>query len=109
MPLELHGVEGDEGAEVTVKLCVPQVTEAPVLREDGFIGAVEIAVRAVVGQVRPVMSLHLRLAAKDGGAGVVATRYRFDPVLLGDMFHEVFPLGAAERTTLLETCQRRGV
>lgn len=80
--LKLHGVEGDKGAKVTAELFVARVTEPPVPQEHRFVGAAEIAVRAVVGEMGPMMSLHLCLAAEDCAAGAVTTLYCFDPVLL---------------------------
>lgn len=71
--LKLHGVKCDEGAEIAAQLVVSRVTEPLVLEEDGLIGAGEVTLRAVVGEVCPVMSLHVRLALEDGTAGVVTT------------------------------------
>lgn len=70
--LELHGVERDKGAKITAELDAPRVAEAPVLEEGGLVGAGEVAAWAVVGQVRAVVSLHVRLAREDGATGVVA-------------------------------------
>lgn len=80
--LKIHGVERNKGAKVAAKLFVPRVTEPPVPQKDRFIGAAKVAVRAVVGEMCPIMSLHLCLASEDGAAGAVTTLYCFDPVLL---------------------------
>lgn len=103
---ELHGVECDKGAKVAAKLVVSRVTVPLVLEEDGLIGTGKITLRAVVGQVLPIMSLHVRLTLEDGATGVMAARYSRDPVHLGAVSEKFFAQRTLEGTTLLEAGHR---
>lgn len=94
--LKLHGVKCDEGAEVTAELVVSWVTVPPVLEEDALIGAGKITAGAVVGEVCPIMSLHVRLALKDGATGVMTAFHSPDPVLFGSVFEKFFAQRALE-------------
>jgi len=100
--LELHGVERGEGAKVTAELVAARVTVPLVPEEDGLVGTRELALGAVVGEVRPMVSLHVRLASEDGAAGVMATLRRLDPVRLGRVPQQFFAQGAPEGAALLE-------
>lgn len=100
--LELHGVKGDEGAEVTAEPVAARVTVPPVLQEEGFIGAGEVTLRAVVGQVRSKMSLHVRLTLKNGPACMVTTLHRLDPVCFGGVSEKFFVQGTLERAAIDE-------
>ena len=88
--LELHGVKGDEGAELTAELLLARVALAPVLQEQALVGAGEVALRAVVGHVRPPVLLHVPLVGKDGVAGVMATLHRCDAVGLPGVTQQLF-------------------
>lgn len=102
---KLHGVKCDEGAKVAAKLVDSGVSMPLVLEEDALIGAREITLRAVVGEVCPIMSLHVRLALKDGAAGVMTTFQSLDPVHLGRVSEKLFAQRALERTAVLKAGQ----
>lgn len=56
----------------------------------------------MVGEVRPIMSLHVRLALEDGATGVMTTPYSPDPVHLGSVSKKFFAQRTLERTAPLE-------
>ena len=103
--LELHRVEGDEGAELTAELLLPRVSLAPVLQEHALVGAGEVAQRAVVGKVRAPMLLHVPLVGEDGVAGVMPTLNRLDGVSLPGVTQQLLAHGTPEGAALLETRQ----
>lgn len=88
--LKLHRVKGDEGAEVTAELVIPWVTVPQVLEEHSFIGAGEITLRAVVGQVCPIVNLHVGLCLKNSSTGMMATFYCLDPVDFNGVSEKLF-------------------
>lgn len=104
--LELHRVEGDEGAEVAAELLGPGVPVPLVLQEDALVGAGEAALGAVVGLVAAVVGLHVRLALEDQAAGVVATLCGLHAVHLGAVPQQVFVGRAVEGAAVLEAGQR---
>lgn len=109
MLFKLHRVKRDKGAEVTAKLLVSWVAVPLVLEEDGLIGAREITLRAVVGKVCPIMSLHVLLILKDGTAGVMSTLYSLDAMHFGGVSEKLLAQRTLERTTLVEAGYRLAV
>ena len=104
--LELHGVKGDEGAELAAELLLPRVAPPPVLQEHALVGAGEVALRAVVGQVRtPPVLLHVPLVGEDGVAGVMATLHRRHAVGLPGVTQQLLAQGTPEGAALLEARQ----
>lgn len=105
VPVELHGVEGGEGAEGAAQLLGARVALALVALEAALVGAGEVAVRAVEGLVRAVVRLHGLTAAEHGGAGMVAALHGAQPVGVGRVALQLLPVGALEGAALLEAAQ----
>lgn len=102
MLFKLHRIKCNKSAKVTAKLVISRVAVPLVLEEDGLIGAREITLRAVVGKVRTIMSLHVLLILKDGTAGVMSTFYNLDPMHFGSVSEKLLAQSTLERTTLME-------
>lgn len=59
----------------------------------------------MIGEVRPIMIIHVCLAFKEGAAGVMTAFHCFDSVSLGRVSNEVFVMRTLKRTTLLKAGQ----
>lgn len=101
--LKLHRVKCDKRAKVTAKLVVPRVTMALMLEEDRLIGAREITLRAVVGKVCAMMSLHVLLTLEDGPTSVMTTLYCLDPMHLCGVSEQGLAKRTLERAAIFET------
>lgn len=100
--LKLYRVKRGKGAKVTAKLVAPWVTETLVLEENCFVGTRKITERAVVGEVCPIMSLHVCLFLKNGSTGMVTTFHRLHPMHFTSVSKKFFAQGTLESTTILE-------
>lgn len=104
--LQLHGVESDKGAKVTAKPLASRVAAPQVPEEDGLVGGGEVTLRAVIGLVCPIVSLHVGLVWEQSPAGVVATFAGRGAVHLRGMSHKLLSHGRPERAAVLEARQR---
>lgn len=104
--LQLQRVESDQGAEVTAQRLLPGVAAPQVPQEGGLVGGGKVALRAVVGLVRPVVSLHLGLAGKQSPAGVMPALAGCQVVHLPRVSHKFPPEGRLEGAAGLEAAQR---
>lgn len=104
--LQLHGVESDKGAKVTAKSLTSSVAAPQVPQEDGLIGGGEVTVRAVIGLVCPIVSLHVSLVWEQSPAGMMATFAGCNVVHLRGMSHKFLAYGRLEGATALKARQR---
>lgn len=104
--LQLYGVESDKGAKVTAKPLVSRVAAPQVPEEGGLIGGGEVTLRAVIGLVCPIVSLHVSLVWEQSPAGVIATFAGRSVVHLCGMSHKFLSYGRLEGATVLKARQR---
>lgn len=104
--LQLHGVKRDKGAKVAGELLAAGVATPQVPQEDGLVGGAEVALRAVVGLVRPVVRLHVGPAGEQSSAGVMATAAGRCAVRLRRMSHKLLSHARLEGAAALEARQR---
>lgn len=104
--LQLYGVERDIGAKVTAELLVSSMASAQVPEEDVLVGGGEVALRAVIGLVCPVVNLHVSPVWKQGTAGVMATFARHTAVNLRGMSHKLLSYGRLEGAIAVKARQQ---
>lgn len=89
MLLELHGVKGDEGAEPAAELLHTRMPLSLVVLKQALVRARVAALRAVEGQVCPIMGLHVCSGPEKAATGVMPTIHGLEPVYLSHVFPEL--------------------
>lgn len=101
----LHGVESNIGAKFTAKLLVSSVAVPQMAAEGGLVGGSEITLRAMIGLVCPIVSLHFSLIWEQSPTGVMATFAGRGVMHIHRMLHKFLSYGRLKSATMLEACQ----